>query len=257
VRGSLSEGKRFVEFVLSYPPFPFIRPFVRTFLFYLRAHCPDEFSRQTWEVLSSDAAYHLRRLVAESLAEIEIGKSDWPMIQRLFNQIPDLFRRLFWRVKEECWFEYLSDQWFPTVLGSPDDESYKNWRLQFVDKLRIWMNTHPEKVISYWREALTKGWYDKQKPHWAISSALGKFEKWNTDGIRELLDILVDESEEEQVFFGIPLSRYIQATNQGDSLLWRFITNQVEEEDVSRSTLGNKLKCNPHEFYDKNFSITG
>lgn len=250
VRGSLSEGKKFVEFVMAYPPFPFIRPFVRTFLFYLRAHCPDEFSRQTWEVLSSNAAYHLRRLVAESLAEIEIGKSDWPMIQRLFNQTPDLFRRLFWRAKEECWFKYFSDQWLPSVLGSPND---KKWRLQFVDKLRIWMNTHPEKVISFWQEALSKEWCEGQNPHWAIINALGKFEKWNTVGIRELLDILVDESEEEHILLGIPLSLYVQATNQGDSLLWRFITKQVEEEDVSRSMLGNKLKCNSHEFYDKHF----
>jgi hypothetical protein len=67
VYSSLARGEDLAGFIKSHPPFPFLRPAVRAFVFYLRAHAPERFSRQVWAVLADEnIAYHIRRLIAES-----------------------------------------------------------------------------------------------------------------------------------------------------------------------------------------------
>ena len=68
-RESISTGKSLEEFILEHPPLPFIRPAVRAFLFYLRVHAPELFHKQVRRVFENEEiAYHLRRLIAESLS---------------------------------------------------------------------------------------------------------------------------------------------------------------------------------------------
>ena len=50
VRANLAKNKTLTEFILSHPQFPFIRPAIRAFFFYLRTQQPEHFGRQVRQV---------------------------------------------------------------------------------------------------------------------------------------------------------------------------------------------------------------
>ncbi len=129
VRASIAKQKTLKDFILSQPQLPFIRPFVRAFLFYLRAHRSDQFSRQVTQVLSDDAvSYHIKRLICESLAEIKPVQDDWPLFRRLYQTYPELLKRTLIRLENmgslhgEAWFFFLSENWLPLIHASASDQ---------------------------------------------------------------------------------------------------------------------------------------
>jgi hypothetical protein len=252
VRSVLSQNRTLADFILAHPQLPFIRPAVRAFFFSLRAHQPDVFRRQIWTVLASDQiAYHLKRLVSESLAEVIPGVEDWPLLRRLFQQYPDLFRRLLQRVESDTWFALLKQYWWPEAKAV---QSRQDWLLQFIHRLRVWMNRHAVEVVALWREVLSDEWADKHNLIWEISTALGKFAAWATGGIPELLETLFLTSEGGRDFLGKPLSQWVQATNSGDKLLWSWVTKNIPTSDgITYWCLGEKLRCASHDFHNKHF----
>jgi hypothetical protein len=251
VRGNLAKNRSLDEFIRAHPQLPFIRPAVRAFFFFLRAHQPTEFRRQVWQVLSHDEiAYHVKRLICESFAEIEPVEDDWRLLRRIFQNYPDLFRRLLSRVAGNAWFDILKQHWLPEVQTSQNRE---DWLRQFCWQLSIWANQYPADVIALWREAIASQWADRQSLIGVVRSGLDRFEAWNTEGVRELLETLVEYASTERDFLGNTLSRWVQATNSGDDLLWRYITRNVSVEDVRSRNLCDQLSCEPHEFHQENF----
>ena len=251
VRSALARNKTMAEFILDHPPLPFIRPAVRAFFFYLRAHQPDAFRREVWAVLSNDEiAYHLRRLVSESFAEIIPVEEDWPFLRRFFKQYPDLFRRLFWRANSDAWFQLLTQHWLPEAKKAKDREV---WLFEFVRHLRGWMNRHPSEVVSLWQEALTFAWIDRKRLASEISMSMHTFDAWRTAGVRKLLETLVEEVGDDRYFLGKHLSRWAQANKGGDDLLWRYIIRDVTPSDTRLGNLAQKLRCRPDEFHDEEF----
>jgi hypothetical protein len=251
VRAALAKNQTLAQFILAHPQLPFIRPAIRAFFFYLRASQPDLFRRQVWEVLSHDEiAYHVKRLIYESFAEISPVDEDWRSLRRIFQNFPDLFRRLFWKVNNRAWFDILTKHWFPEVLSTTERET---WLLEFVLNLSVWMNVYPIEVVALWREAIKIQWANKQNVAATISSMLNDFEAWTTDGIREILEALIENVNTEYTFVGKSLSRWVQATNSGDDLLWTYITKNILSEDIRLGILVNKLRCMSHDFYQDNF----
>lgn len=251
VRDSLSKGDTLKGFILRHPPMPFIRPSVRCFLFYLRAHEPDEFSKQVWAVLDNqDIAYHLRRLIAESLAEINPCVQDWKLISRLLRKHVDLFRRFFWRTQGEVWFDLFSENLFQMLL---DDSTYENLHLDFVSKLQTWMNIRPSEVVKHWQQILNT---QNKEICWQILINLDKFECWDTDGARKLLETLINLEDKERLFLGKAISHYVEVNNSGDDLLWQYITADIEI-DKNKSFISMyddlKLNCELYPFHNKSF----
>jgi hypothetical protein len=253
VRSTLAKNKNLEKFILDHPQLPFIRPAVRAFFFFLRAHQPDSFRKQVWQVLSNDEiAYHVKRLICESLAEIIPVEDDWRLLRRIFQNYPDLFRRLLLRTQEIVWFNFLKQYWLTEAQAS---ENREDWLRQFCWKLSIWVNECPIEVIALWREGITSGWTDRQTLVGIISSGLDKFEVWDVEGVQELLEALVENASAERSSLGKILSRWVQATNSGDDLLWRHITRNVSHENASRRDVSNQLHCKPHEFHQDNFLV--
>jgi hypothetical protein len=251
VRANLAKNRTLAQFILAHPQLPFIRPAVRAFFFFLRAHELGDFRRQVWQVLSHDEiAYHVKRLICESFAEIEPVEEDWRLLRRIFQNYPDLFRRLLSRVAGNAWFDILKQHWLPEVQTSQNRE---DWLRQFCWQLSVWANQYPTDVIALWREAIASPWADRQSLIGVICSGLDTFEAWNTEGVRELLETLVEYAGTERDFLGNTLSRWVQATNSGDDLLWRYITRNVSVEDVRSGNLCDQLSCQPHEFHQENF----
>lgn len=134
VYSALARGEELVTFIKAHPPFPFLRPAVRTFVFHLRTHAAGVFSRQIWSALVDDnVAYHFKRLIVESLAEMNMQEGDWPLIRRMHQSQPELFRRMFWHLDGDTWFRLLVDRWLPS-LGEPslDGEWYVLFCLRIV-----------------------------------------------------------------------------------------------------------------------------
>lgn len=251
VYSSLRRGEDLVGFIKSHPPFPFLRAAVRTFVFHLRTHAPDLFHRQISGALhDTEIAYHFRRLIAESLAEIVPQDNDWPLLRRLFQKEPELFRRLFWRLEGNSWWRLLLDHWLSS-LSPPTSEG--QWYSLFVLQLDRWMNSHPTEVVSLWRRAFSEDWGDKNDFAMRITFQLHKFQHWDTEGVQELIETLLVENKTESDFLGKVLSLYTAATNRGDDLLWRYIIEDVGPQDIRGFDIGKKLHCDTHVFHSKEF----
>jgi ATPase family associated with various cellular activities (AAA) len=251
VRASLANNTTLTQFILARPQLPFIRPAVRVFFFYLRARQPDTFRKQVWQVLSNDkVAYHIKRLICESFAEISPVDEDWRLLYKIFQNYPDLFRRLLGRAEVDAWFDIFKRYWLKEVQTLQNRE---DWLRQFCWKLGVWVNRYPAEVIALWKEAIATPWLDRENLIGIICSGLDNFKAWDTKGIRELLEMLVEHSEREQDSLGRPISQWVQATNSGDDLLWKYITMNVLPESVSRRDLRNKLRCESYRFYQDNF----
>lgn len=251
VRSTLAKNKTLEEFILDHPQLPFIRPAVRAFFFFLRAHQLDSFRKQVWQVLSNDEiAYHVKRLICESLAEIIPVEDDWRLLRRIFQNYPDLFRRLLVRTQEVIWFNFLKQYWLTEAQAS---ENREDWLLQFIQCLRVWMNQYPIDVVSLWKESITSHWASKPSLIRTIQASLSDFQTWDTDGIRQLLETLTEESNSDQDLLGGSISKWVKANNSGDDLLWKYITKNVLPEDAQRGELRDKLRCLPHDFHEDNF----
>lgn len=205
-----------------------------------------------WQVLSHDEiAYHVKRLICESFAEIVPVEEDWRLLRRIFQHYPDLFRRLLWRVEGNTWFNILTQHWLSEAKVAQERE---NWLLEFIQCLKVWMNQYPVDVVKLWKEAIDSNWASKPNVAGEICSALTNFRVWNAEGVRELLEVLIKEASTNSDF-GDVLSKWVQTTNSGDDLLWRYITRNVLPEDVCRWSLGDKLCCGLHTFHQENFLV--
>jgi hypothetical protein len=255
VRSNLDAGRTLADFILTHPQLPYIRPAVRTFFFFLRTQEPKIFRQQVWQVINHDKiAYHVKRLICESFAEITPHDQDWNLLRKIFQQHPDLFKRLFWRLRSKVWFELLNNHWLPEAKLAEDRE---NWLRDFVLHSQQWANLFPKEVVSLWRESIDRQWAEKQSLLKLIQSNLiYHYEAWNIDGIRELLEILAEEIEQQSNYLGNVLSKWICATNSGDDLLWRYITKDFQDtaiEDLQYRDLNRKLRCSASNFRQENF----
>jgi len=252
VRSAIEQGQNLNEFIKSHTPLPFIRPAVRAFFFYSRSKAPETFSRHVRAVINEpEVPYHLKRLIAESLADLKPGKEDWGIIRELSDKHPDLFLRLMWKARSTDWFLFFKEHWIPHVRGREDSSEIL---LTFVSRLSDWMNIHSHKVIDLWTQALKENWANSWRTRWSITSSLGDFKIWSTPGIRELLEMLLsDHQNTEREFLGKPISLFVEATNTGDDLLWSWIT--CDCEDPCRIGLNSRedLHCHPHELCSPTF----
>lgn len=251
VRHALSQGKSLSDFVKEFPQLPFIRPAVRAFFNYLRSYDVIGFHRQISTVIaSSDIAYHLKRLICESLGEISPREDDIPLVLRLFREDQELFKRMLWHAKALPWFDVLTNHWLKLILGSSDKDL---WLREFSDKVREWMNDLPRQVIGVWILALEQADVG-ENINWTIAVALEKFKQWNTDNVEKLLHLLKRQNIGDSHDLRLkPVSMWVEATGKGDDFIWELMTENILPEDANRYNLGNKLICDDYNFCRKDF----
>lgn len=245
VQHALANGEDLLSFILAHPPFPFLRASVQTFIFHLRTHSPDLFSRQITKTLASDkVAYHLKRLIVETIGTLSIDPlDDWPLVRRIFQQHPSLFERMFWKTTGTGWFRLLLDQWFP-LLGDHDQK----WRRNFLHHLGQWANDLPEEVTTLRIRAINEQWGNENTLD-TIIWQLEQFTEWSNKKIYPLLELISQEIRslheiDQHGDFLNTLAKYVTATGQGYDLLWQFMTRKVTNESISRFELQRQLDCN-------------
>ena len=172
VRATIANGTGLTDFIKNLPPLPFIRPAVRAFVLHLHAAHPESFGREISPALADeDIAYHIRRLLAETVTELEPTDRDWSWVRRFFQNQPDLFRRFFSKAQNDAWFHLLHDKWLPALSANPDKES---WYKQFLFLQNAWLARFPDKLITLWQQAFAEGWGDR----WELNTVLRDFKHW-------------------------------------------------------------------------------
>lgn len=242
-RDAFAKDKTLEDFILTHPPLPFIRPSVRSFFFNLRLYDPALFIKQVKKILNNlEIAYHIKRLIVESIAEIQPTVDDLSLLNWLLDNHSELFLRFLWAIKEPSWFDLLADKLYGRLLWDPSCVSLKS---HAVWKLREWMNDRPREVVTIWCSMKD---FDAQIP-----SALETFKHWKTEGVRELLESMLPVKEEYlRDSIGKAISRYVEANDTGDDLLWKYITANLSDDKIDRfffQAQDGGLQCNVHDFH--------
>jgi hypothetical protein len=170
VRSARRRGERLSDFVAARPGLPFLRPTVRVFCHVLRAEQPAQFRREVRAFVSDERiAYHLRRLVVETLAETQPDAEDVVLLRWLMAQHGDLFDRFLHRAGSEQWLTLVIDELLPSARRAEDAE---RWTGGLLRHLAQWAAAQPEIVLPTWRRALEERWPGASGLNWLITGAL-------------------------------------------------------------------------------------
>lgn len=228
---------------------PFVRPTVRAYLFSLRSDAADAFRRQVREVIEAeDIAFHLRRLVAESLSELVPSDDDWPLIRHLFASQPALFAHFYQQATTAAWTRFLYVHWLGHILQAEDG----GWLTRFLDRLAAVEGFFAD-ALELWLRALDWAWVDQERLRWISSRFLERHVDWSDPGLRRLFEHFVPNPADDHGALGKPLARWVTATQANDDLLWRYIARRVPSPAPSAFYLGDLLECDGHTFTNERF----
>lgn len=231
---------------------PFVRPTVRAFLFSLRSDDAGAFRRQVREVVEAeDIAFHLRRLVAESLSELVPSDDDWPMVRHLFASQPALFAHFYQQATSAAWTRFLHVHWLGHILQAEDS----GWSTRFLERLTAIEGFFAD-ALDLWLRALDWTWVDQERLRWISSRFLERHVDWSDPSLRRLFDRFVLNPADDHGALGKPLARWVTATQANDDLLWRYITRRVPSPAPSAFDLGDLLECDGHTFTNERFLIS-
>jgi hypothetical protein len=246
---ALQNGTTLSKLILEHPPLPFYRPSVRSYLFFIRSQSFKSFRKNIQETLSNaEIAYHFKRLVVETYAEMVPIIDDWNLIRWMFLEQKDLFKRFFWTLKSAHWFEIIASHWYPFLTHQPDNYE---WYSAFIRKLDVWMNSYPNEVVEIWNNALKENWGKDNV--WSICRDLTQFKHYNVDGMKDLVLTIKDCNNADPHFMGNIYCNYIEATGNGYEILWDWITRDVSVKELNTWSKNNELQCESHDLNNGDF----
>lgn len=246
ISGAVRSGVTLNGFLQGLPPVPFVRPSIRAFVAQLALGERREFRKQLRTVLMSNAAFHIRRLVAESFAEQKPQDSDWPLIRDLREKHRDVFQVIYAAGAIE-WHYFWLKHLVPDLRSARDAEGMTG----HIYRIAQWGNTDVAGVLSLWTEALSLEWLDSKGIAEQLGFHLSRVESDNIALVVPLLERLVDLPHSTHSFLGRTIARCVAAGVADDSLLWRYITDGVNDDNLLEFSFDNKLRCNSHEFGDR------
>lgn len=250
ISGALRRGVTLNEFLQSLPPVPFVRPSIRSFVAQLALGERREFRKQLRTVLTGSAAFHIRRLVAESFAEQKPQDEDWPLIRDLREYHRDVFQVIYGARAIE-WHYFWLKHLVPNLKSARDAEGMT----RHVYRIAQWVNEDAASVLALWMEALTLDWLDGDGIAEQLGFHLSDIKSENIALVVPLLKHLLDLPRPQYSSLGRVIARCVAAGVADDSLLWRYIADGVSDEDLLEFRFDNKLRCHAHEFGDREESF--
>jgi hypothetical protein len=183
----------------------------------------------------------LKRLMAESLADLEPSDSDWPLLQHLLQAQRALFESFLSRIHSVGWFDLLAQHWIPQLLDQRDDEMLTNLAARYV----LLRDSHPQKMIGFWQSLLSLDWFESRRLQSIIALELRDFRAWATPGAMDLLQLVL--KSERETLASSALCRYVQETDSRDDLLWGYIITDVATLPPESHEFGSRLRCGPND----------
>lgn len=244
------KGQTLSVFMASMPAVPFIRPTIRYFFFSLYNEDAGLFRKQLRTALEEPKhAFHLKRLLATSLAETAPDPNTLPLLLSLFDTDPSLFSAFFEKAHPQSWFEFFQQYFLPVW------QSKQNWPwlLRYSEWLRRWKKIPSASLIDIYTWLLENA-DDDQTDNTArtINFCLESFDDWSHPGLQHVFNLLMQHSS-NFIFdlIGKSLSTWVDATDCHDDMLWNLITRNTDDTIHS---IGNvTLNCEEHVFYDEKF----
>lgn len=247
ISGALRNGVTLNQFIQRLPPVPFVRPSIRSFVAQLAVGERREFRKQIRTVLIGNAAFHIRRLVAESFSEQVPVADDWPLIRELRERHRDVFQTIYSSAKEIEWHHFWLKFLVPALKAERDIEGYAG----HVYQIAQWKNEDAQGVFSFWQEAISLGWVDSNQIARQLSFYLSKINAENLKLVTPLLQQLLDMQHIDHNLLGRLLARCVEAGTVEDDVLWRYMVGGIGEKDLSEYRFDKNIRCQAHKFGDR------
>ncbi|SPZ23601.1 ATPase family associated with various cellular activities (AAA) [Providencia rettgeri] len=244
---AIRDGVTLDEFINSLPPVPFVRPSIRSFISQLAQGERREYRKQLRAVLTGSAAFHIRRLVAESFAEQKPQAEDWPLIRTLREKNHDIFQVIYLMGRSIDWHYFWLNYLIPQLKAIQD----VNGMVAHTHHISRWSNLDTNSVVSFWIEVLSLGWIVNCEISEQIGMYLSEIKAKNTSNVVALLEVLLERPQSEHSFLGKAIANCVMEGSASDIFLWRYIIRDVSDEDLLQYKLHNKLRCRPYEYGDK------
>jgi hypothetical protein len=248
ISGSVRRGVSLNEFIQALPPVPFVRPSIRSFVAQLATGDRREFRKQLRAVLTGNAAFHIRRLIAESFAQQIPQDDDWPLIRDLRDKHREVFQVIYTQASLVEWHHFWFSHLVPALKEMRDDEGMT----AHVHRVAQWKNEDAAGVLAFWMETLALEWLDGNRIAEQLVYYLSEFKTEKLTLVVPLLERLLSMPKPEHSLLGQTVARCIAAGAVDDRMLWRYIAGDISEDEVMKFHFDNKLHCQPHEFGDKN-----
>lgn len=248
ISGALRGGVTLNQFIQSLSPVPFVRPSIRSFVAQLALGERREFRKQTRAVLTGNAAFHIRRLVAESFSEQIPVDDDWPLLRELREKHREVFQVIYTSAKVIEWHRFWLKYLVPVLKMERDAEGYAGHAYQIAR----WKSEDTLGVVSFWQESLSQEWIDSNRIAEQLPFYLSEITSENLALVVPLLQQLLNMPHPDHSFLGRSIARCVEAGVVGDDLLWRYMAGGVSEKDLLEYRFNNKLHCHAHEFGDRN-----
>ncbi|MCK9214451.1 MAG: ATP-binding protein [Rhodoferax sp.] len=246
ISGAVRRGVTLNRFIQDLSPVPFVRPSIRSFVAQLAAGDRREFRKQLRTVLTGNNAFHIRRLVAECLAEQIPQDEDWSLINDLRTTDRDVFQVIYTQaIRVEwhyCWAKHL----IPVLKDGGDVDGLT----MHVHRVSQWKNDDAAGVLAFWADVLALNEVDKPQIAQQLEFALADFHTEHLRLLAPLLVTLLGLPRQDHSFLGAVLARCVTAGGIDDAVLWRYIAGDVSDDDLRAYRFGSKLHCQPHEFGD-------
>lgn len=241
ISGAVRSGVTLNEFIQGLPPVPFVRPSIRSFVAQLALGERREFRKQIRTVLTGNAAFHIRRLVAESFSEQKPQDDDWSLIRDLRQNHRDVFQVIYGAGAIE-WHHFWLRHLVPHLRNARDVEGMT----RHIYRIAQWGGLDASGVLSLWMEALSTDWLDGTTIAEQLELHLSEIRSENSELIVPLLERLLKLPRSEHSVLGRAIARCVATGVADDALLWRYIADDVDDDNLLAFRL-NKLRCNAHE----------
>lgn len=248
ISGALRNGITLNTFIQSLPPVPFVRPSIKSFVTQLALGERSELRKQLRTVLKGKAAFHIRRLVAETIAELPPQDGDWPLILDLQKNNRDIFQVIYTLAKSIEWHQFWLKNLIPVLKNAQDAEGL----LRHAHLISRWSNEDCAVVVSFWLDILTLSWIDNTQIADRIGNYLSSIKAENLEQVAPLLERLINLPIPKHSSLGRTIACCVKAGYADDLFLWRYITKDLSDEDFLEYRFDDNLRCQAHEFRDNN-----
>jgi hypothetical protein len=253
ISGAARSGVTLNEFIHSLPPVPFVRPSIRSFVAQLALGERREFRKQLRTVLTGSAAFHIRRLIAESFAEQVPQDEDWSLTRDLREKNRDVFQVIYSLASAIEWHRFWLKHLVPALKAKQDSEGL----MGHVHRIAQWVNEDCTGTLSFWIEALSLDWLDDNEIADRLGIHLSHVKPENIALLAPLLDRLLAMPRSEHSFLGRVIASCVTAGVVDDAALWRYMSEDIRDEDLLQFKFDKKLRCQPHEFGGRNDNFIG
>jgi len=248
ISGRMRNSITLSEFIQSLPPIPFVRPSIRSFVAQLASGERREFRKQIRTALTGSTAFHIKRLVAESFSEQVPQDEDWSLIRDLRENHTDVFQVIYACARATEWHYFWLKYLVPVLKVTGDNDGLS----AHVHRIAQWSNEDCEGVLSFWKETLSLEWFDGNGMADRLGIHLSEIRSENIALVVPLVTQLLDMRRSEHSFLGRVIARCLEAGVEIDTLLWRYIADEIRDEDLLGYRFDKKLHCNAHEFGNQN-----